>query len=131
MPNPTPHPVDRHVGARIRLRRQVLKVSQTGLADALGLTFQQIQKYETGANRVAASTLHAAARALQTTPAWFFEGLPDTASEAPDDPAPGAQALGLLVTCPEGLDMASAVAALPRRRQGPVLALLRAIIGET
>jgi len=69
-----PDPVDVHVGSRIKLRRQILKVSQTELADALGLSFQQIQKYENGSNRISASRLHDVAKVLKTPPGWFFEG---------------------------------------------------------
>ena len=72
----TPHPVDVHVGTRIRARRVMLSLSQTALADAVGKTFQQIQKYERGANRVSASVLYLFARELKVSPAYFFEGLP-------------------------------------------------------
>lgn len=66
-----PNPVDRHVGLRIRMRRKELGVSQEKLAESIGLTFQQVQKYERGANRVAASTLLAAAQALGVSVAWL------------------------------------------------------------
>lgn len=71
-----PHHVDLHVGAAIRVRRKLLGVSQTQLADALGLTFQQVQKYERGANRVSASKLYDIANFLDVDIATFFEGLP-------------------------------------------------------
>ena len=73
----SPNPVDVHVGERIRRRRRALGVSQDRLADQLGLTFQQVQKYERGANRVSASKLYQIARALQASIPYFFEGLPD------------------------------------------------------
>jgi transcriptional regulator with XRE-family HTH domain len=63
----TPDPIDVEVGIRIRTRRKLLGISQTQLAQALGLTFQQVQKYERGANRVSASTLVRIARTLETT----------------------------------------------------------------
>lgn len=72
----TPHFVDVHVGARIRMRRRMLDVSQQKLADAVGKTFQQIQKYESGANRVSCSVIYLFARVLQTDVGFFFEGLP-------------------------------------------------------
>jgi transcriptional regulator with XRE-family HTH domain len=72
-----PNPVDLHVGARIRMRRKILGVSQERLADDLGLTFQQIQKYERGANRVSASKLYEIAKSLQSPVGYFFEGLVD------------------------------------------------------
>jgi transcriptional regulator with XRE-family HTH domain len=69
-----PRPVDTHVGSRIRLRRKMIGMSQETLAGRIGLTFQQVQKYERGTNRVGASRLQQIADALETTPAWFFEG---------------------------------------------------------
>ena len=80
-----PNPVDLHVGARIRLRRRMQGVSQEKLADALGLTFQQVQKYERGANRVSASKLYEIAAALRAPVAYFFDGLADPTGGA--DPA--------------------------------------------
>jgi transcriptional regulator with XRE-family HTH domain len=70
-----PNPIDRHVGSRIRLRRTELGISQEKLAESIGLTFQQVQKYERAANRVSASKLWDVARALKTTVAYFYEGL--------------------------------------------------------
>ncbi len=70
-----PHPVDRHVGLRIRMRRKEMGVSQERLADALGITFQQVQKYERGANRVSASKLWEIAGALKTPVGYFYDGL--------------------------------------------------------
>src|SRR5713226_5149805 len=75
-----PNPVDLHVGARIRLRRRMQGVSQEKLADALGLTFQQVQKYERGANRVSASKLYEIAAALHAPVSYFFDGLADPSS---------------------------------------------------
>ena len=74
------HPVDLHVGQRIRARRKALGVSQGRLAEALGLTFQQVQKYERGANRVSASKLWDIARTLQVDVSHFFSGLEDYAA---------------------------------------------------
>src|SRR6478672_9737009 len=71
-----PNPIDRHVGLRIRMRRKELGVSQEKLAESIGLTFQQVQKYERAANRVSASKLWEVARALNTTVGYFYEGLP-------------------------------------------------------
>jgi transcriptional regulator with XRE-family HTH domain len=72
----TPNPIDKHVGARIRMRRLMLGMSQTALAQGLGLTFQQIQKYEKGINRVGASRLQQIAHILQVPVEFFFEGAP-------------------------------------------------------
>jgi transcriptional regulator with XRE-family HTH domain len=87
----TPNPVDKHVGSRVRMRRLMLSLSQEKLGDALGLTFQQVQKYEKGTNRIGASRLQQISHILQVPVAFFFEGAPnlpggsrtDGLSEAP------------------------------------------------
>jgi transcriptional regulator with XRE-family HTH domain len=71
-----PHPIDRYVGGRIRGRRMGIRLSQTKLGEAIGVTFQQIQKYESGANRVGASNLAKIAKALSVDVAFFFEDMP-------------------------------------------------------
>ncbi|MHC8507972.1 MAG: helix-turn-helix domain-containing protein [Rhodospirillales bacterium] len=76
LPPGTPNPVDVHVGARVRQRRTLLGMSQESLGDAVGLTFQQIQKYERGANRIGASRLYEFSRILDVPVASFFEDLP-------------------------------------------------------
>jgi transcriptional regulator with XRE-family HTH domain len=81
------HPVDIHVGKRIRHRRWMVGTTQQQLAEKVGIKFQQIQKYETGMNRVSASRLWDIAEALEVPVAHFFEGLDDVARErstAPD-----------------------------------------------
>lgn len=72
----TPNPVDKYVGSRVRMRRIMLGLSQEKLGDALGLTFQQIQKYEKGTNRIGASRLHQIADILQVPVSFMFEGGP-------------------------------------------------------
>ncbi|MGR4863223.1 helix-turn-helix domain-containing protein [Caulobacter sp. LARHSG274] len=84
-----PHRVDRHVGALIRAKRKAMGVSQSELADALGLTFQQVQKYERGTNRISSSKLYEIAQKLDTPLSSFFEGL--------DHPADGESAAGELI----------------------------------
>ncbi len=76
--------IDQHVGQRIRERRIVLGLSQTVLADGLGITFQQIQNYEKGRDRIAAGRLYGCAQLLEVPPAFFFEGLEVSDSGAPD-----------------------------------------------
>jgi len=71
-----PNPVDKHVGSRVRMRRMMLGMSQEKLGDALGLTFQQVQKYEKGTNRIGASRLQQISHILQVPVAFFFEGAP-------------------------------------------------------
>lgn len=75
-----PSPIDVHVGSRIRLRRTLMGMSQERLGDALGLTFQQVQKYERGVNRVGASRLFDLSRVLDVPISFFFDDLPDSIS---------------------------------------------------
>ena len=79
-----PNPIDVHVGSRIRLRRTLLGMSQERLAEAIGLTFQQVQKYERGANRIGSSRLFDLARVLDVPVSYFFEDMSaDTAARTP------------------------------------------------
>ena len=71
-----PNPTDQHVGSRVRMRRMMLAMSQGKLGDALGLTFQQVQKYEKGTNRIGASRLQQISHILQVPVTFFFEGAP-------------------------------------------------------
>ena len=83
-----PHPIDVHVGGRVRLRRTLLGMSQERLAEALDLTFQQIQKYESGMNRIGASRLYHLSLIFGVPMSDFFEGLEDkTSRQSPDDMA--------------------------------------------
>ena len=81
--------VDRIVGERIRRRRVLLGLTQDQLADALGISYQQIQKYETGANRVSAGRLFKIAETLETKVGWFFDGIGDDMSESVSEEAVG------------------------------------------
>jgi DNA-binding XRE family transcriptional regulator len=76
------HAVDQHVGSRVRMRRNMLGVSQSDLAGALGMTFQQVQKYENGMNRIAASRLQLMSDYLQVPVMFFFEGAPGSDLDA-------------------------------------------------
>ena len=71
-----PNPIDRHVGSRVRMRRMLIGMSQEKLGEALGLTFQQVQKYEKGTNRIGASRLHRIASVLGVPVEFFYEGAP-------------------------------------------------------
>ncbi|MDF2116919.1 helix-turn-helix transcriptional regulator [Roseiarcaceae bacterium H3SJ34-1] len=72
----TPNPIDKHVGSRVRMRRILLGLSQEKLGAALGLTFQQVQKYEKGTNRIGASRLQEISKTLNIAPSYFFDGAP-------------------------------------------------------
>lgn len=76
MTKKAPNPIDKHVGSRVRMRRMMIGMSQEKLGEKLGITFQQIQKYEKGTNRVGASRLQQIATSLSVPPSFFFEGAP-------------------------------------------------------
>lgn len=126
----SPNPVDLHVGLRIRLRRKELGVSQEKLADSIGLTFQQVQKYERAANRVSASKLWEMARALRTSISYFFDGLGDAARNAQGEPESPPPAHAFLLT-PEGMELAAAFPKIRRARvRRRILDLVRAMTEE-
>jgi transcriptional regulator with XRE-family HTH domain len=103
-----PNYIDVHVGSRIRMRRQLINMSQERLGELLGITFQQVQKYEKGANRISASRLFYAAKTLGVPINFFFEGLPGL--EADGGLKEGAQPdefLAALMTA-EGIQLAKA-----------------------
>jgi transcriptional regulator with XRE-family HTH domain len=104
----TPNPIDKHVGSRVRMRRMMLSMSQEKLGDALGLTFQQVQKYEKGTNRIGASRLQQISDILQAPVSFFFEGAPNLsgAGEAKEAPSP-AYVSDFLATS-EGLSLTKA-----------------------
>jgi transcriptional regulator with XRE-family HTH domain len=111
----SPHPVDIHVGRRIRIRRVMRELSQSNLADQLGLTYQQLQKYESGANRISASRLWQIAQILETPVGWFFEGLGSATPHAED----------LVGT--EALKMINTIQALPKDLEARLSAAIKAI----
>jgi transcriptional regulator with XRE-family HTH domain len=110
-----PNPVDLHVGARIRMRRRMQGVSQERLAESLGLTFQQVQKYERGANRVSASKLYEIASTLHSPVAYFFDGLDDP-SGGGGDSASDEQTVHAFLMTTEGLELARGFTRIPRGR---------------
>jgi len=124
-----PNPVDRHVGLRIRMRRKELGISQERLAESIGLTFQQVQKYERAANRVSASKLWEMSRALSTNIGYFYEGLGD-ANEPPGANVPREMMQDFLLT-PEGIELAAVFPKIAKGRvRRKILDLVRAMAGE-
>jgi transcriptional regulator with XRE-family HTH domain len=94
-----PHRIDVHVGAKLRQRRTLVGMSQTTLGEAVGITFQQVQKYENGGNRISASKLFDFAQALGVEPAYFFEDAPIGKKATPlttDDPLAKRETLELV-----------------------------------
>lgn len=124
-PDAAPHPIDVHVGRRVAERRLELRYNQSDLGRALDLTFQQVQKYEKGTNRISASKLWLIARFLKVDLSYFFEGLPTDGSapevaSAPDGPSPTRHSL----------EISSRVVGLPVAQQKLVLELVRSMAGS-
>ncbi|REC56512.1 XRE family transcriptional regulator [Rhodosalinus sediminis] len=118
------HPVDEHVGKRIRRRRRLLGVTQQQLAERVGIKFQQIQKYETGANRVSASRLWDIADALEVQVSFFFEGLPardGSEAESADGAAED------LFDDKEALDLVRSYYAIPENQRRRLFELARVL----
>ena len=125
-----PNPVDIHVGSRIRMRRRVMGLSQDDLASQLGLTFQQVQKYERGTNRVSASKLFGIAAVLQAPVSYFFDGLSEPeslgGSSVRDDATE--TAIRSFLNTTEGLELARRFPLIPKGRlRKQVLELVRAL----
>jgi transcriptional regulator with XRE-family HTH domain len=128
-PDRGPNPIDRHVGLRIRMRRKELGISQEKLAESIGLTFQQVQKYERAANRVSASKLWEMSRALTTNISYFYEGLGDGV-EMVGSNLPRETLQDFLLT-PEGMELATIFPKVPKGRvRRKILDLVRAMAGE-
>jgi transcriptional regulator with XRE-family HTH domain len=99
------NPVDIHVGSRVRLRRTMLGLSQEKLGEALGITFQQIQKYEKGSNRIGASRLQRISEVLKVPVAFFFEDAPGTPGPGGFEEASGPDYVVDFLSTPEGLQL--------------------------
>ncbi|MGF1630767.1 MAG: helix-turn-helix domain-containing protein [Kiloniellaceae bacterium] len=128
------HPVDVHVGGRVRLRRVFLGYSQEKLANALGLTFQQIQKYERGANRISASKLYELSRILSVPVTYFFEGVESEGEAGAGQDAGGTPATSIHSSDPdftnqrETLQLISSYYRIPDSKvRAEVLSLLKTL----
>jgi transcriptional regulator with XRE-family HTH domain len=108
-----PQPVDRHVGSRVRMRRMMVGMSQEKLGEACGITFQQIQKYEKGTNRIGASRLHHIARVLDVPIEFFYEGASsDQESNGPIMIDGQSRAMTDFLATSEGLELVRAFTAI-------------------
>ena len=107
MNNKSPNPIDIHVGARVRMRRMLMSLSQEKLGERISLTFQQVQKYEKGVNRISASKLYEIASFLEVPVSYFFEGLADTAGPRAAGFAEGADPVPVVkfLSTAEGLQL--------------------------
>jgi transcriptional regulator with XRE-family HTH domain len=117
------HPVDVHVGKRIRHRRWMNGVTQQQLAEKVGIKFQQIQKYETGMNRVSASRLWDIARALGVPVSFFFEGMDGPAAPA----APAGDMPGDILADREALELLRSYYAIPENQRRRLFELARVL----
>ncbi|MFW8593536.1 helix-turn-helix domain-containing protein [Cribrihabitans neustonicus] len=117
------HPVDVHVGKRIRHRRWLIGMTQQQLAEQVGIKFQQIQKYETGANRVSASRLWDISDALDVPVSFFFEGLQDDAKAPADKAAVPEDLMG----DKEALDLVRSYYAIPENQRRRLFELARVL----
>lgn len=117
------HPVDVHVGKRIRHRRWLIGMTQQQLAEQVGIKFQQIQKYETGANRVSASRLWDISDALDVPVSFFFEGLQDETKASADKAAVPEDLMG----DKEALDLVRSYYAIPENQRRRLFELARVL----
>ena len=124
------HPVDAHVGVRMRQRRTLLGMSQTKLGEAVGLTFQQVQKYEKGSNRISASRLYYTAKILGVPVQFFFEDLPGSEERAAqDEPREQDTVLSSLMNA-EGIVLAKAFREADNSNKRKLIASVARLIAE-
>ncbi len=122
------HPVDAHVGKRVRHRRWMMGMTQQQLGDLVGIKFQQIQKYETGMNRISASRLWDIAKALDVPINYFFEGLnPEALEEAAVGTAGDSGARGDLLADKEALELVRSYYAIPENQRRRLFDLARVL----
>jgi transcriptional regulator with XRE-family HTH domain len=117
------HPVDVHVGKRVRHRRWMVGMTQQQLGEAVGIKFQQIQKYETGMNRVSASRLWDIAHAMDVSISFFFEGLEGDGVQTPGNDHP----LGDLLADKEALELVRSYYAIPENQRRRLFDLARVL----
>lgn len=128
-----PNPIDIHVGSRVRLRRMMTNMSQEKLGEHLGITFQQIQKYEKGTNRIGASRLQSISSVLQVPVSFFFDGAPNPAGATnPSGMEENSSSYMVeFLSSPEGLQLNKAFSRIPdakvRRR---IVELVRSLAGN-
>jgi transcriptional regulator with XRE-family HTH domain len=120
-----PHFVDVHVGGRVRALRKHAKLSLCALAERAGVTYQQLQKYETGANRISSSTAFALAQALEVAVASFYEGLP---SPGGGGGASSVSRLDAVLGSSAGRDLIEAFLAMPHPLRRQLAALAKGIV---
>ena len=125
-----PNPIDLHVGARVRMRRKFLGVSQERLAQALGLTFQQVQKYERGTNRISASKLFEIGRFLEAPVSYFFQGLSTEGGDDAFAESRSEQSVHGFLMTPEGIELAGLFPKLTGKQRRRILELVRTLTDD-
>lgn len=124
------HPVDIHVGQQLRIRRIHSNLSQTELGQKVGLSYQQVQKYESGKNRISASMLYEIASGLNVPVGCFFDGLPQPGSGEGVTIAPDADERIAYLATAEGRRFVEEILRLPPKLRTRTLAVIRAIAGD-
>ncbi len=124
----SPHPVDIHVGSVIRSRRKALGMTQQALAQAIGLTFQQVQKYERGVNRISASKLYDTAVALRTPISLFFRGIDNQTVDFVL--SAGETAISAFLKSGEGVELAEVFPKIRKAARRKVSDLVRTLTDE-
>jgi transcriptional regulator with XRE-family HTH domain len=134
MAKKTPNSIDRHVGSRLRMRRVLMGMSQEKLGDQLGVTFQQVQKYEKGMNRIGASRLQNASRALEVPVEFFFHDAPQidpNLSDSTGEVSGASNFVAESLSSNEGIELNQAFARIKDRKlRRRIVELVRAVAGE-
>jgi|HubBroStandDraft_4_1064222.scaffolds.fasta_scaffold500988_1 transcriptional regulator with XRE-family HTH domain len=131
MAKKTPNSIDRHVGSRLRMRRVLMGMSQEKLGDQLGVTFQQVQKYEKGMNRIGASRLQHASRALEVPVEFFFRDAPQFEQGSSENSAGSSNFVADFLSSNEGIELNQAFARIrDRKLRRRIVELVRAVAGD-
>jgi transcriptional regulator with XRE-family HTH domain len=126
-----PNYIDVHVGARIRMRRQLINMSQERLGELLGITFQQVQKYEKGSNRISASRLFYASKTLGVPVQFFYDGLPGAEGADGLREAPAGDEFSAAMMSSEGIQLAKAFKDADTTTKRKLIASLARLIVES
>lgn len=128
-----PNPIDQHVGSRVRMRRILLGLSQEKLGDALGVTFQQVQKYEKGTNRIGASRLQQISNFLNVAPSFFFDATHGGANTVPGmSEGEGSPFVSEFISSSEGMELNKAFSRIHDTKvRKRIVDLVMTLAGET
>ena len=131
MANKAPNPVDKHVGSQVRMRRKMLGMRQTKLGDQLGVTFQQVEKYEKGMNRIGSNRLQHLSHILQVPVSFFFEGAPHLPGQTKrNGNAPSPAYVADFLASSDGLALTKAFMRIKPRLRRRIVELVEEIVGD-